>query len=59
MTVYLDYYEQTFEAAKGFDDDFDFCPSLSPSEATARDPKDKKNTHPQLETAPPSPPPAR
>ncbi|KAK3807177.1 MAG: hypothetical protein JOS17DRAFT_575997 [Linnemannia elongata] len=32
MAMYLDYYEQTFEAAKGFDDDFDFCPSLSPSE---------------------------
>lgn len=34
MTMYLDYYEQTFEAAKGFDDDLDFCPSLSPSEAS-------------------------
>lgn len=32
--MYLDYYEQTFEAAKGFDDDLDFCPSLSPSEAS-------------------------
>ncbi|KAK3836806.1 MAG: hypothetical protein J3R72DRAFT_493620 [Linnemannia gamsii] len=34
MTMYLDFYEQSFEAAKGFDDDFDFCPSLSPTEAS-------------------------
>ncbi|KAF9918311.1 hypothetical protein FBU30_000275 [Linnemannia zychae] len=38
MAMYLDIYEQTFEAAKGFDDDFDFCPSLSPTEASASSP---------------------